>query len=525
MKYSLLTMVLFGAIALPGYAENNRADYDLDDDGLIEINDLNDLYEIRNHWRLSTSSVSLYGSNQGCRNMSCTGFELTKDLDFDTNQNGIFDEGDAYWNTGEGWQPFSINNITIEGNGFVIRNLTINRAASQQGLFDYISLCTIRRLGLVDVSIKSLSASGPLIGLAYSSTVEGVYTTGEMTALQGAYYVSGMVGHASSLTVRNSFSSVLVTAPYLAGALIGSTLETYLQNVLLLGKVNETTPFENPKGFGVNYGTFHNSHSAIDVAGIPSDDGYSFYGSFGALLSELKCPVGANDTNCIPGKTLYKNWPSQDNGDGIYWDFGTDQELPGLVLNGRLHRIDVTLNTSSSSSRSSSNSSSSSSSSSSKSSSSSSSSITRLSSSSSSSRSSSISSSSRTSSVSSSSRSSSISSSSPSSSSSSSASGTANSCTYVVLNEWATGFNAAIYIKNNRTTAVNGWSVNWAYTGSDRMTSFWNAKITGSNPYNAINESYNGNIAPGQTVQFGFLGTKTRGVAAQVPKVTGAICN
>jgi predicted carbohydrate-binding protein with CBM5 and CBM33 domain len=136
-------------------------------------------------------------------------------------------------------------------------------------------------------------------------------------------------------------------------------------------------------------------------------------------------------------------------------------------------------------------------------------------------------SSSRSSSVSSSrssstSRSSSISSSSRSSASSTS--GTANTCTYVVVNEWATGFNAAIHIKNNRTTAINGWSVDWTYTDGSRVTSFWSAKITGSNPYNAINETYNSNIPPGQTVQFGFLGSKNGG-AAQVPVVTGAVCN
>ena len=39
------------------FAEDNRPDFDLDDDGLIEINDLADLDEIRN----SLDGTSLYG--------------------------------------------------------------------------------------------------------------------------------------------------------------------------------------------------------------------------------------------------------------------------------------------------------------------------------------------------------------------------------------------------------------------------------------------------------------------------------
>ncbi len=110
-------------------------------------------------------------------------------------------------------------------------------------------------------------------------------------------------------------------------------------------------------------------------------------------------------------------------------------------------------------------------------------------------------------------------------SSSVASSAVANNCTYVVSNQWGTGFSAAIRIKNNRTTAINGWSVNWAYTDGSVVTGGWNATITGSNPYNAVNVGYNGTIQPGQTVEFGFQGTKPSNVNAAIPVVTGAACN
>ena len=40
-----------------------------------------------------------------CSVASCAGYELTANLDFDTNGNGEADEGDVYWNSGSGWIP------------------------------------------------------------------------------------------------------------------------------------------------------------------------------------------------------------------------------------------------------------------------------------------------------------------------------------------------------------------------------------------------------------------------------------
>lgn len=100
----------------------------------------------------------------------------------------------------------------------------------------------------------------------------------------------------------------------------------------------------------------------------------------------------------------------------------------------------------------------------------------------------------------------------------------AGNCTYVVSNQWNNGFTGVIRIKNNRTTAINGWTVNWSYSDGSVITSSWNATLTGTNPYAATAISWNAVIQPGQTVEFGFQGTKTAATAA-VPVVTGSACN
>ncbi|TQV68047.1 PKD domain-containing protein [Exilibacterium tricleocarpae] len=97
-------------------------------------------------------------------------------------------------------------------------------------------------------------------------------------------------------------------------------------------------------------------------------------------------------------------------------------------------------------------------------------------------------------------------------------------CQYRVDNEWNNGFVATISITNDTAAAIDGWEVNWEYSGDNRVSNGWNANISGANPYNATGLSWNGNIGAGQTVSFGFQGSK--GAApAQVPEVTGAVCS
>ena len=96
-------------------------------------------------------------------------------------------------------------------------------------------------------------------------------------------------------------------------------------------------------------------------------------------------------------------------------------------------------------------------------------------------------------------------------------------CQYVIDSQWNNGFGAKIKITNDGTTAINGWNVSWQYSGDNRITSSYNATFTGTNPYSAASLSWNGNIAPGQSVEFGFQGTKGA-AAAEIPVISGAAC-
>lgn len=95
-------------------------------------------------------------------------------------------------------------------------------------------------------------------------------------------------------------------------------------------------------------------------------------------------------------------------------------------------------------------------------------------------------------------------------------------CTYNIDNQWGSGFVASITVKNDTAAAVSNWSVNWQYA-SNRMTNGWNANFSGSNPYTATNLGWNGSIAPGQSISFGFQGNTNSGTVER-PVVNGTLC-
>ncbi|WP_328500908.1 glycoside hydrolase family 6 protein [Streptomyces sp. NBC_00457] len=75
---------------------------------------------------------------------------------------------------------------------------------------------------------------------------------------------------------------------------------------------------------------------------------------------------------------------------------------------------------------------------------------------------------------------------------------------YKVQNQWDTGFTTAVTVTNNGA-AKSTWAVKWSYAGNQKITNGWNAKFSQSGAaVTAANESYNGTLAAGGSISFGF---------------------
>jgi glucose/arabinose dehydrogenase len=73
---------------------------------------------------------------------------------------------------------------------------------------------------------------------------------------------------------------------------------------------------------------------------------------------------------------------------------------------------------------------------------------------------------------------------------------------------WGTGFLANVTLTNTGSTPVDGWTVGWTFPGPQKVSSAWNTQVTQTGTTVAArNASWNGSVAPGASVTFGFLGT------------------
>ncbi|GAA3804228.1 glycoside hydrolase family 18 chitinase [Streptomyces chiangmaiensis] len=85
---------------------------------------------------------------------------------------------------------------------------------------------------------------------------------------------------------------------------------------------------------------------------------------------------------------------------------------------------------------------------------------------------------------------------------------TSATATYAKTLDWGTGFEGKWTVKNTGTTTIGSWTITWDFPSGTSVTSAWDADVTSSGTHwTAKNKSYNGTLAPGASVSFGFNGT------------------
>ena len=225
----------------------NAVDYDTDDDNLIEIGNLAQLDAVRHDLdgdgtptgRGKTSYDTAFPNaleRMGCSlSVGCRGYELTADLDFDTDDDGDVDSGDTYWNDGKGWVPIGGAGSTLdaqvydlenpftaifEGNGHTVSHLFIGSdTVLLVGLFGFAgSSSNIQNLGLTDADVSGPELAAGLVGFN-NGEIRGSYVTGRVSGIEN---VGGLVGINSTIgEIRGSYATSHVSGDDDVGGLVG----------------------------------------------------------------------------------------------------------------------------------------------------------------------------------------------------------------------------------------------------------------------------------------------------------------
>ena len=332
----------YGSALTIAVSVSDPIDYDRDNDNLIEIANLRQLNAMR--WDLDGNGAVAAGdqvnyndafsyapAGMGCE-ATCAGYELTEDLDFDTNTDGMTSvEGDNYWNGGAGWAPIGGDyNAEFHGNGHTISNLFINRgsASANVGLFSVLgNAAYIHHVGLINVNVTGNLQTGALAGgdadNATGSRISAVYVNGGSVA--GVLNVGGLTGGFEG-TQTAVWTAVNVSStdpggdslPHTGGItafLVGSVNASYA-----IGSVTSNVASSRGGVKGTDAGTanaaWFNSETVVNTVRDAAQ---------GKVTAELQTPTGYAG--------IYSAWDVDLDGDGTDdnpWDFGSASQYPIL---------------------------------------------------------------------------------------------------------------------------------------------------------------------------------------------------
>ncbi len=364
-------------------------DYDIDDDGLIEVGSLTMLDAIR--WDLDANGSSANDSyssafptpqsSMGCPASGCEGYELASGLDFDTNDDGAIDSSDDWWNSGLGWLPIGDGssdtdatrfNATFEGNGHTISNLYIRRTGSLIGLFGSLgSSATIRRLGVRDAGVSGHSSIGAIAGYndgkietSYSTgavrgtgnqigglaghnegDISASYSSADVTGMgNGSSIIGGLAGAASRGSgIKASYSTGRVSGAGMESLQVGGLVGVSRGDILASYSTSKVTAAAyvggliGEKAGGAITNSYWDTERSGHTVGVGSDD-LDFNGTLdpgetptsgvtGKTTTELRAPTGYTG--------IYSSWDISIDDDSTSddpWDFGADYNYPVLKV-------------------------------------------------------------------------------------------------------------------------------------------------------------------------------------------------
>ena len=263
-----------------------RVDYDVNDNGLIDVGSIAQLgairYDLNGNGDANTAAYAAAfpdrhtaaATRMGCPGGVCAGYELTADLAFGATST---------------WTPIGGTfTATFDGNGHTLSNLRVNVSSGHAGLFRELGGGTIRDVGLINPAVTSTASgqnTGALVGRTGggSNVITSYVLGGRVVMGATTTFVGGLVGYHGG-AIRASYSTARVV-------LDGARTNSYIGG--LVGWVRS--------------GSIATSYAAGPVTGTGSGSNTFFSGlvgyvSHGGSIADSYCDSQATtrtQANCV----------------------------------------------------------------------------------------------------------------------------------------------------------------------------------------------------------------------------------
>ncbi len=332
----------------PGGAKAVCADGDIDNDndGLIEMCYLEDVFNMRHQ-----------NEGTGCPNDVCSGYELVRDLDFQDDDSYISTSNKVTWTTGEGWSNMGNFAGILEGNGHSISNLFQNRARGSDDELGFINRLNtsgqIRNLNFLKMNVgKNLNRAESYFVYFNDGKIINCYIQGKITerpsGLRRALLIYENRGEISNinanLQVQDIDGVAMIRENF--GKLSDSSFQLtinvrgYQGIIKLANKGNRAIISNNLYIISTNVGhpiirnnilegTIENSYWDADRGpNLSLHDPNQNLGTItnfrGFTTKQLQSPMGPNMDIATSSTQPYYLW-SEDN-----WNFGTSEQYPAV---------------------------------------------------------------------------------------------------------------------------------------------------------------------------------------------------
>ncbi|ASC93488.1 beta strand repeat-containing protein [Sulfurospirillum diekertiae] len=205
-----------------------------------------------------------------------------------TLSNNITYANDGMWSS-TGFVPIgdSTNNFTgtLDGKGYVIDSLTINRSSSDNvGLIGYAGTgAVIENIGLTNVNIMGHNYVGGLVGYNNYGTISDTYATGSVSGTTNT--VGGLVGLNYQGTITDSYAMASVNGPFQVGGLVGINYGT-ITDSYATGSVSGTNLVGGLVGYNY-HGTITNAYATGGVSGTNDVGGLVGYNDTGTIIASF----------------------------------------------------------------------------------------------------------------------------------------------------------------------------------------------------------------------------------------------